>query len=137
MDITIFFISVNNIYYVQWSKGLSPGVVIVPLSLTSFTTALENKISDMKQATVNEYKKVMEGVELESCEPDMHIVKQEIQHCHRQVREMEKDFKKLENEKKILEFHKYACIQGQLCISLYLCIQETSKAAEETSRCAF
>jgi hypothetical protein len=39
-------------------------------------------------------------------EPDVQVVKEEIKKTRQQAREMERDIQKLENEKKILEFHR-------------------------------
>lgn len=61
----------------------------------------------IEQTILAEYQSAMEGVvSADLSQPNMQSVKHEIERLHKQVRERERDFKKLENEKKILEFHK-------------------------------
>ena len=43
----------------------------------------------------------------ESWQPDKQLVVEELQKVKRKAKEMDRDLQKLENEKKILEFHKY------------------------------
>ncbi len=42
----------------------------------------------------------------ESSQPDEQLVVEEIQRTKKKVKELERDMRKLENEKKILAFHK-------------------------------
>ena len=60
----------------------------------------------MEQVTRDDYHAAMEKVQGAPAEPDVQAVKEEIRKKHKQAREMEQDVKKLENEKKIIEFHK-------------------------------
>lgn len=60
----------------------------------------------MEQAIATNYDTVMRGVPLETPGPDRDAVKFEIQKAHKEAKGIERDFKKMENEKKILEFHK-------------------------------
>lgn len=60
----------------------------------------------MEQATVDEYRAAMDRVQDAPAEPDVQAVKEEVRRTHKQARGMERDMQKLENEKKIIEFHK-------------------------------
>lgn len=72
----------------------------------AFSIALEEKKCKIEQATLDEYHTAMDGVSDAPSQPDLHAVKDEVHKIHKQAREMERDLKKLENEKKIIEFHK-------------------------------
>lgn len=67
---------------------------------------LTDKKTKIEQATRDDYRAVMERVQGAPAEPDVQVVKEEIRKKHKQAREMERDVQKLENEKKIIEFHK-------------------------------
>lgn len=62
----------------------------------------------IEEATLKEYHAVMEGTPgyEETAQPDEQLVVEEIQKTKRQAKELQRDRQKLENEKKILEFHK-------------------------------
>ena len=67
----------------------------------------ENKCA-IEEAILKDYREAMDGAPgyEESSLPDEQLVREEIQRAKRKAKEMERDIKKLENEKKILEFHK-------------------------------
>lgn len=68
--------------------------------------ALEEKRSKIEEVTLNEYCTAMDRTQDAPANSDVQEVKDEIRRTHKQAREMERDIQKLENEKKILNFHK-------------------------------
>ena len=66
-------------------------------------SALENKKREIEEATMSQFQTLMPG---DTVDPDPHKIKREIDEVHKQAREIERHLKKLENEKKILAFHK-------------------------------
>ncbi len=78
-----------------------------PTLVVTMFSALGSKKSGLELATREDYCSAMERVQGAPAEPDVHAVKEEIRRTHKQAREMERDRQKLENEKKIIEFHKY------------------------------
>lgn len=71
--------------------------------------ALEHKKQQMKEVMLSEYRTVREG-EPEASDsieqPDVCVIKEAIQRVQKQATKMDEDSKKLEAEKRILEFHK-------------------------------
>lgn len=65
----------------------------------------------MEQAILEDYRKVMEDASTASSspapqQPSIQAVKDEMRRVHARSREMERDLKKLEAEKRIIQFHK-------------------------------
>ena len=70
--------------------------------------ALKEKKHAIEDSILKQYHAAMEGSPScdESSQPDEQLVIEEIQKAKRKVKKMERDMEKLENEKKILAFHK-------------------------------
>jgi len=65
--------------------------------------ALENKHYEIEEAVASEYVQVMGE---ENSPPDQSKIKEEVHQVAKQIKIIEGKFRKLENEKKILEFNK-------------------------------
>ena len=70
--------------------------------------ALQERIHAVEESILKEFQVAMSSSPDydESSQPDKQLVVEEIQRSKRKAKEMERDSQKLENEKKILEFHR-------------------------------
>lgn len=71
--------------------------------LIALIEALENKLHDIEETIALQYRDVMGDC---NSQTDLHSVKEEIHRVSKQAEITEQNLKKLENEKKILKFHK-------------------------------
>ena len=71
--------------------------------LLLFFSALENKHCEIEEALATEYADVMGE---ENHRPDRNKIEEELYQLAKKIKIKEGNFKKLENEKKILEFNK-------------------------------
>lgn len=71
-------------------------------------TAMESKRTGLKSIIEKEYMKMNTGeaTAFSLSEPSLRVARRNIEEIHSQIKRKSKDCKKLENERKILEFHR-------------------------------